>query len=136
MKNRELKKITEEECNNTTCGNCKAYDEDCNIKCYNLTKLTDYAKAQGIAKTKIWLKKELTHPAEILFWKDEFDITIIPEIVEIVNIDEEKLFGCGSTIIFEAKINKGEPIKIRCNTWHYSGGRYEPDDDGLEFDPL
>ena len=132
----EMKTIDTGKCNGISCGDCDAYQEDFEILCCNTEKMYKYAKEQHRKETIKWLTESLKDPNEVKFWQDEFGILIISEAVQIVNILEEKSYGGGTNIIFEAKINEGDPIKIHCNSWYYPGNRYEPDDYGLEFNPL
>jgi hypothetical protein len=125
------------ECDKTNCKDCpSAHDEDGELDCFNYEKMYKYNEERQRKDTIRWLTESLQEPSEIEVWKDEYDITIIPEKVEIIEILEEISYGCSGTVIFLAKLNDGEPIKIKCGAWRYPATRVDPEDSGMELEPI
>lgn len=124
------------ECNNSNCDNCTAYSEDSDLECFNIEKRNNHYDEQHKKETIKWLVESLKDKNEIKFWNDEYEIEIIPENVETIEIIEEQNYGHGAIIVFLARINDKAPIKIKCNAWRFPASRYEPEDYGMELEPI
>jgi hypothetical protein len=83
-----------------------------------------------------YVTAELKSKDEIEFWKDEFDIEIIPEKVEVLEIVEMNDGIRETHAKFRARLNDGDPILIEFDGWSYPATRYEPDDSGSEMSPI
>lgn len=79
------------------------------------------------------LKELLTDPKEIEFQKDEYDLIIDPEKLEIVEIIKDEPF---EGVDFLVKINENETIKMHFSCWFYAATKYEPEDSGYEIYPI